>query len=79
MTEGFEPLTVRMKPCSSRFLAGLCVNAGMGIFGCCPFPRCQCPIGLDPLCKLAMPEHWDKVLSRAKKEDEDGNHAHEAR
>ena len=72
MPEGFETLTVTMKPSSSRLLALLCQEASMDVQLSCPFPRCQCPIGLDPLCKLATPEHWDKVLGRkSKKEDED--------
>ena len=77
MPEGFETLTVTMKPYTSRFLATLCQGAGMGIQGACPFPRCKCPVGLDPLCKLATPEHWDKVLGRAKEECDADNHAHD--
>ena len=80
MAEGFETLTVTMKPYSSRLLAGLCVTAGRGVHDACPFPWCQCPIGLDPLCSRARPKHWDKVLGRkSKKEDEDENHASETR
>ena len=71
MSEGFETLAVTMKPYTSRYLAFLCQGANMGQNDC-PFPRCQCPIGLDPLCSRARPEDWDKVLGRkAKKENAD--------
>ena len=67
-----EILLVRMKKeASSELLAGLCRTAAMGFQGCCPFPRCECPI-IGTRCEDVTPELWDEVLHRpTRKENAD--------
>ena len=77
-----EVLLVRMKKkASSELLAGLCRTVAIGFQGCCPFPRCECPLMCETRCGDVTPELWDEALHRLPKEDdgdaEEEDHAHD--
>ena len=76
-----EVLLVRMKKeATSKQLAGLCRTAAMGFQGCCPFPRCECPLMCGTRCGDVTPELWDEALHRPPNEeggDAEEDHAHD--
>ena len=66
-----EVLLVRMKKeASSELLAGLCRTAAMGFQGCCPFPRCECPLMCGTRCGDVTPGLWDEVFHRSPNEED---------